>query len=131
MVIVLVALGKSAIDECIQMWFSEILSMEHNRKGRERSPLFLLPAVSEASQISKPKIQLLGEFLAVLATTVAVARMSGDEEMAEGSAIHFSPSSASISKRGNYGVRIICMVAREDVGDDRQVIKATKRMYAW
>ena len=54
------------------------------------------------------------------------------EELAGGLAVRFSLlASISRQKRGSYGVRIICRVAGENVGDHRQVIKPTKRMYDW
>ena len=59
---------------------------------------FLSPAVSEASQINRPNMHLLNEFLAVLATAIAVADTSDDEELAEGSIVHLSSLSASISR---------------------------------
>ena len=96
-IIMLVALGKPAIEECIQTRFSQTLQCGHSRKGRTTSPSFLSSTVSEASQINRQNMHLLNEFLAVLATAIAVADMSDNEELAEGSTVHFSLLSASIS----------------------------------
>ena len=48
-------------------------------RKNEASPSFFSSAVLEASQITRPKMHPLNEFLSILASAIAVADMSGNE----------------------------------------------------